>query len=163
FEKAGDGKPGGAQVQRLGRAQPVQDAEGEPVFVAGTEAGDQDGTGGGAWHGHGNSSFVLLVIIHQPAGSVQIPLRTGQISPRQKKALPPAEPRRQAPPQVPQVPKDRFGRSRINRHCSICLPRKPAAVSAIFTSSWFIRTWLSLFIMITAPIGSPPEMIGAMT
>mgnify|MGYP007078502434 CR=1 FL=1 len=48
-------------------------------------------------------------------------------------------------------------------YCSICLPRKPAAVSAIFTSIWPIFTCSSLFVRITDPIGSPPAMIGAMT
>lgn len=54
-------------------------------------------------------------------------------------------------------------RWQISNYCSICLPRKPAAVSDIFTSIWLIFTLSSLLSITTVPIGSPPATIGATT
>lgn len=46
-------------------------------------------------------------------------------------------------------------------HCSICLARKPAAVSTILLSMSPIDTPSSLLSSSTVPIGSPPATIGA--
>lgn len=60
----------------------------------------------------------------------------------------------------------RLHRGSFCRHpsyCSICFARNPAAVSAIFVSIWAIFTFSSLLTSATAPIGSPPDIIGAIT
>lgn len=48
-------------------------------------------------------------------------------------------------------------------YCSICFARKPAAVSASFCSVSDIVMSGSREQRMTAPIGSPPETIGAIT
>lgn len=56
-----------------------------------------------------------------------------------------------------------FGRHRGQTHCSICLAKKPAAVSASFVSKSPMVTSGSRLQRITAPMGSPAAMMGATT
>src|SRR5690606_14448776 len=57
----------------------------------------------------------------------------------------------------------RRGQRRARGYCSICLARNPAAVSASLSSSSPIFLSPSRVPSMTAPMGSPSAMMGAMT